>query len=238
MKFKLLLHKLNSERAASSIVEYSVVLPICLFIFGLLFMAGYMLNQQANLDAATNRGVLVAQKIYCDPNVDTVLNLGTDNGSKQVGFRKKEAGFADGADFISDPYRYLGSDYKYDSIASLVKTKVLNCIEVGQILGVSDRVSQVEVEMPDEFSGFIMQKISIKVTQQFNNPFLPTLISRNTPTLFKMESCASASVMNSTEFVRNTNLVNDIVERNAGSDINGKISEMIEKASSFLSDII
>ena len=235
MRFKILLHKFKSERAASSIGEYSVVLPICLFIFGLLFMAGYMLNQQANLDAATNRGVLVAQKIYCDPNVDAVMNLGTDKGAMQVGFRTKPDGFSSGANFKSDPYRYLGSNYKYDTISSLVKTKVLNCIEASQLLGVSERVSKIEVDMPDDFSGFIVQKLAVKVTQQFHNPFLPTIVNRNVPTLFTMESCASASVMNSSEFVRNTNLVNDLIEKTTGSDVGSKIADMIGKASDFFS---
>ena len=187
-----------------------------------------MLNQQANLDAATNRGVLVAQKIYCDPNVDTVMNLGTDKGTTQVGFRTKPDGFSSGANFKSDPYRYLGSNYKYDTISSLV-------IETSQLLGVSERVSKIEVDMPDEFSGFIIQKLSVKVTQQFHNPFLPTIVNRNVPTLFTMESCASASVMNSSEFVRNTNLVNDLIEKTTGSDVGSKISDMIGKATAFFS---
>ena len=163
MRIKFFLDKLKSEKAASSIVEYSIVLPICLVIFAMLFMIGYMLNQQANLDAATNRGVLVAQKVYSDPNVDSVMDLAVNPKPMQVGFTKKPGGFSFNANYKCDPYRYLGSGYRYDTIAALVKLKVMNCIQVNQIVGVGDRVSTVNVEMPNEFSGFIMKKMSLEL---------------------------------------------------------------------------
>ena len=226
---------LKEEKAAAAIVEYSIILPICLFLFGFLFLSGYYLNQRAVLDSAVNRGVVLAQKIYCDPNADAILDMGLSDNYYRSGYRLISGGFSADTNFKSDPYRYLGSNYKYNEIATIIERKVRGSVKTSQLITLESRVSDLNVDLPKSFSGFISYKVTVSASQNFYNPFLPRLVKKNAKPLLTLESSATAAVMNSSEFVRNVNMVDDVIEKFTGSNIGSKLHDMVSKISTFIS---
>ena len=226
------LQKFKEERGAAKIVEYSLILPVCLFIFAMLILAGYYLNQKAVLDAAVNRGAVVAQKIYCDANVNTVMDLGVTDGSKQVGTKVKSGGFTSGA-FKSDPYRYLKFWKRYNEIYSAVEKKIINSVKATQIADTTSRLSTLKVDVPHKFKGFIIYKMTVSVSQEFYNPFVPRLL-RGEKGWYGIKASSTVSIMNTVEFIRTTDLVDDIIERYTGSEVGTKVRDMMNKLNTFM----
>lgn len=227
-------NKWNRQDGAATILEYTIILPICLFVIVFIYMIGYFLNQQANLDAAVTRGVTVAIKVYNDPNAEQVMDMGTDAGSTQVGYKKKTSDFAN---LERDPYRYLNNGYKYDEMKSLIEAKIRNCIKTNQLPIIDSRVDEVEINFPEKnkVSGIINKKLTVNVTQKFQMPFLPTFMGKNGKgPVMELNSTATVTVVNPTEFVRNVDFADDTIKRFTGVDITKKMTSLFEKVTSFL----
>lgn len=223
---------ISEERAAASIVEYTIVLPICLFVLVFIFMVGYYLNQQAVLEAAVDRGVLAAQKIYNDPNADKLLDMGDKKKSTLIGFKRKANVYTDGT-FEYDPYRYLNNNYKSDQIKSVVLARVNNAILDTQLVNINERVQNLKIECSD-VSGIINKELTVTAKQEFIMPLLPTLFDKlNNGNIFTIQASSKVVIMNPTEFIRNTDFVVDTIERYVGTDITEKMSEIFGKITSF-----
>lgn len=225
----------NGQEGASTFIEYSIILPLCLFVLVFIFMIGYFLNQQANLDASVNRGIMVATKIYNDPNAEKVMDMGTDSGSTLVGYKRKTSDFSG---FESDPYRYLNNKYKYDTMKNMIESKIRNCIEMNQLAAIDSRLGNVEINFPENnrVSGVINKSLTVNVTQEFYMPFLPTFLGKNGKgPVVKLESTATVTISNPTEFVRNVDFAVDVVERFTGVEITDKMTELFGKVTNFLS---
>lgn len=221
----------NTQDGAATVVEYSIILPICLFVIVFIFMIGYFLNQQANLDAAVRRGVTVAIKIYNDPNAEKIMEMGTEQGSNLVGYKRKIDKFED---LESDPYRYWNNNYKQDTMKTLIEKKIKNCIQKNQMEIIDSRVDGIEIIFPEEMSGIINKRLTVNVTQDFQMPFLPTFLGKNGKgPVMKLTSTATVTVTNPTEFVRNIDFAADVIERFTDVDITEKITAMFDKVTSF-----
>ena len=224
----------REEAGAATVVEYSIVLPLCLFVIVCIFMMGYFLNQQANLDAAVNRGVTIAVKLYNDPNAEKIMDMGTSRGSSLVGYKRKNVDFSN---LERDPYRYLNNGYKYDEMKSMIEAKIRNCIEMNQLPIIDSRVDEIEINFPEKrgVSGIINKNLTVNVTQDFQLPFLPAFLGKNGKgPVITLESTATITVINPTEFVRNVDFAADTVERFLGVDITEKMTTLFDKVTSFL----
>ena len=226
---------IREERAAAPIVEYSIVLPICLFILGLLFASGFYLNQKAVLDSAVNRGVVLAQKIYCDNNADRLMNMGIDGNNYQVGVTIDSNALKDPKNLKSEPYRYLKFGSRYDDIYSVIEKKITNSVNTSQLINADIRLSDLSINMPKKFNAFMIYKMTVTVTQDFYNPFVPVLVRESTDSLFSMKSSATAAVMSTTEYVRNVDMLNDVLGRFTGSTCDGWVSKMMGRLNTFMS---
>lgn len=229
---KWLLH-LKNERASATIVEYTIVLPICLFVIGFIFVVAYFMNQRALLDAAVERGVLDAQKIFSDPN-SKIFMVFSDGSTADVGY----APVSDPkySNMESDPYRFLFNGYNYDTIRDKVSKKVLNTINRNKISDYGTWFSEPIVEC-SPVTGFISKSITVTVRQNFYMPFIP-LIMRNGE-MFDVEMISSASmpIMCSPEFIRNTDFIMDTIERATGGiNIKEKILGFFDKITSFFNN--
>lgn len=224
---------IKEEKGAASIVEYAIVLPICLFMLVFIFFIGYYLNQCALLDAAVNRGVLIAQKIYTDPNSEEVMMYGDGMDDTFVGFKKRDSVFESG-DLESDPYRFFDQDYKEDTIKTKIENKVKSIIANGQLLMLEGRVNDIKVNVSD-ISGVISRKISVSASQKMYIPVISILLSDDSyEKYFTIQATASANISNTTEFVRNSDFVYDTFIRFGGGDIVNKIKNIFDKITSFI----
>ncbi|MDD5923180.1 MAG: hypothetical protein PUC88_00115 [Clostridia bacterium] len=233
-KSSLIARFVNDERASASIVEYSIILPICLFLLALLFLAGMYLNQKAVLDASVNRGVVLAQKIYCDNNADRLMNLGLTDGSTQVGVSVDSSKFLNADNLDSEPYRYLKFGSRFDEVYSVIEKKISNSIKASQLIQNDVRLSDLQVDIPEEFKGFVMYKMTVSVKQEFHNPFVPKLLGKSTNPWLKMSSSATATVMSTTEYMRNVDMLNDILGRYTGNSCDKWVKNMLSRLTGFM----
>lgn len=226
--------KLTSEdQGAATIVEYSIVLPICLFIILFLFMTGFFLHQAAVLDAAAERGIIIAQKIYSDPNAEKVINFSETTNGKTVGYRKKSATI-NSSNFTSDPYRYWDNNYNSNSIKSNIEKKVKAVVESSQLL-VSDQYLSKPRVTYNGVSGIFFKTASVEITQSFS--LFPSLMN-----LFDLEPTitlrgyASMKIDSQTEFIRNVDFVCDILDRFKVGEYIKQIQVVFSKISDFFTN--
>ncbi len=200
----------TEEQGAGTIVEYSIVLPICLFLILILFIVGFFLHQASVLDAAAERGILIAQKIYTDPNSEQVIDYRATTKGTVVGYRRKGDKIKTN-NFESDPYRYWNNGYNSDSIKNNVENKVSNVVESSQLF-VSEKFLGRPKVTYNGVSGLLFKSASVEVTQTFS--MLPSLMN-----VFGLEpkltlrGYASMRIDSQTEFIRNVDFVCDLLDR-------------------------
>ena len=224
---------MREDRGAATIVEYSIVLPICLFIILFIFMSGFFLHQAAVLDAAAERGIIIAQKIYSDPNAEKIINFTATTKGTTVGYRQKNSTI-NTSNFSSDPYRYWSNQYKSDSIKTNIEKKVKAVIDSSQLL-ISKRFMGKPKVTYNGVSGIFFKHASVEVTQKFSLfPGLANLFDLN-PTV-TLRGYASMKIDSQTEFVRNVDFVCDMLDRFKVGEYIKQIQVVFSKISDFFTE--
>lgn len=229
MKTKL--DKILEEKGSASIVEYSIVLPICLIVLLFIFTVGYMLNQRAVLDAAATRAILIAQKVYADPKYSEIILLDGSSEEKDiVGYKDRDTL---NKKIESDPYRYFFNNYKSDMISNLIEKKVLDIVKKNQLVQLDPRVSEVTVTVPS-IEGILWKKASVVVKQDY---YVPILLGHlKIYSGIQMVSKASVAIVSPAELLRNVDFVVDIVEDVSGNDVTQTLVDFFGKISSFFKE--
>ena len=217
------------EAGAATIIEYVIVLPIVLLIVLFMFTVGFFLNQQALLDSAAERGLFLAQKLYTDPNAESILDAEYGQAFKSAGYQIKQA--SGGYSYNYDPYRYWG-DYKVEEIGSAVRQYVEGVVKKGQSgyigLFLGDPVADYTPE-----SGLLTKNVTITVRQRFR--IFPTLANM---LWGKQEAAllgsATMTVNAQTEFVRNVDFAADLLGRFKVVDtVIDRIAAVLDKVTAF-----
>lgn len=217
------------ERGAATVIEAAIVLPICLLIVLFVFCFGFFLNQMALLESAAERGILLVQKLYTDPNADALLDLEYGQSNASAGYRARDS-LAD-IEYDYDPYRYWGK-YETEGIGELVEEHVEEIIRNAQLVYLDPLLGQPKVRY-ENAGGLISKSVSITVEQDFKVfPVVRKLLVPNMDTGLKAE--AHMNIVSQTEFVRNTDFICDLVERAAAGT---KVEELINKVQSIFDKI-
>lgn len=217
------------ERGAATMIEAAIVLPICLLIVLFVFCFGFFLNQMALLESAAERGILLVQKLYNDPNADALLDLSYGQSSAAAGYRSKDS--LDNIEYDYDPYRYWGK-YETEGIAELVEGHVEEIIRNAQLVYLEPMLGVPEVHY-ENAGGLISKSVSITVEQDFKLfPVVRRLLVPNMDTSLRSE--AHMNIVSQTEFVRNTDFICDMVERLAAGT---GVEALIEKIQSVFDKI-
>ena len=223
----------RDDQGAATIVEYAIVLPICLFIILFIFMVGFFLHQASVLEAAAERGILIAQKIYTDPNADNVIDFESTTSGKTVGYRQKGTTI-NTSNFSSDPYRYWNNGYSSSSIKAAVESKVKNVITSSQLLISSRYLSKPKVTY-NGVSGLLFKKASVEVTQTFSLfPGLTKMFGLE-PTI-TLRGYASMRIDSQTEFIRNVDFICDMLDRFKVGQYIKQIQVVFSKISDFFTN--
>ena len=198
---------LRKEQGAATIIEYAIVLPVCLFIILFVFTIGFFLNQQALLDSAAERGILLVQKMYTDPNATDVLDMKSGPGFYEAGYQKR-AGNQNKYNY--DPYRFWGRNYKNEEITNLVKSRVENIVKESQSEYIALFLTEPKAEYHNN-GGLISKNVEVTVSQELKVfSGLSQFWGHDKLTL---EGNASMHVISQTEFVRNVDFISDVLER-------------------------
>lgn len=225
----------RDERAAASILEYSIVFPFCLFVLVFLFSVGYFLNQRAVLDAAATRAVLVAQKVYTDMNYTDLVEFGNGDKDKDyVGYKQRNK--TNLRDLKTEPYRYIEDAFNGEITAEVekqMKERAEKIVTFHQLVQLDERVTEVVVTA--KVSGNIFKKAEVEIQQKFKMPVAKIFqMAGGDGTLFTMKSRAQLMIMNPSELVRNINFALDTVERlTKGTDITREFTLFFGKITNF-----
>lgn len=227
------MRRLFREDGVSNIIEYSIVLPLCLIGVCFIFMVGYYLHQSAVLDAAAYRAAMVVQRIYNDPNAIQLIDFGTEEETF-VGYRTKQE--LKGLKLERDPYRYFNTNYRAGEIEAAVLGKMEAVISFATLSPVKS--IYVEEARPEYggMTGIISKEATVSVTQDFKLPGIFRLVGL--PESAELSATVTAPVISQTEFVRNAMFAQDLVEElSEKSETVGKITETVQsifaKISSF-----
>lgn len=198
---------IRREDGVSNIIEYSIVLPLCLVAVCFLLVVGYYLHQSALLESAVYRSAMVVQRIYSDPNALTLIDFGTEE--EFVGYKTKTE-LKDAGKLERDPYRFFSANYRDSEITTAVAGteetlgKIRTIVEQGTLSPVK-AIYVGEAEPGYEKSGCV-----VKVTQSFKLPGIFKLVGLPEETEISVQ--ARASKTSQTEFVRNSMMVEDLIE--------------------------
>lgn len=230
---------LKEQRGVASIVEYSIVLPLCLVAVMFLFLVAYFLNERAVLDAAAHRSVLVAEKLYFDPKFKVITDLDYVNMSEDyVGYKKKYTSFKDPAldgQIEAEQYRFFMGGSSFQKYAEqCVKQKALSCVANNQLFPLGDRVSDLQVETVEITTG-PFKKVSITITEEYHMPNLVKLIGLDTD--YKMQVSATTGLSAEPELIRNIDLVLEVMEDYNLDDYLEKFKSVLEKVSNFVTSL-
>ncbi len=220
---------LRQERGDANIIEYAIVLPVCLLVFFFLFMIGYMLNQYALLDSAAERGILIAQKAFADPNADKMLDFSGMTAASTAGFQVAEK--PNYAKFVHDPYRFLNKNYKHDDIEKTIEETVSEIIRRNQLLG--DRFLGETTVTYETGSGFLDKNVTVTVEQEFRPLRVIASVVPAAEGLVKLRSQAILKISSQTEFIRNTDFVCDLAVRFGLAQYVQKITGFFDKITDF-----
>jgi hypothetical protein len=220
----------NRVRGSASILEYTLVLPLCLVAVGVIFFMGCFLCHYAILDAAADRTVLVIQSAYENGNYLAIADLGLlgTDGLDYVGVKERRSlsGLKD-----CELYRFLGSGDGYDIARELAVEKARGILEQAGLLNVVDvMVGQPNVRIWVERSG-LSRRAHVEITRSIGIPnILGFSFWENIVTI---KASAVATLLSPAEMVRNTDYILHLAERYTGIDISSKLSGVVSKAMNF-----
>lgn len=220
-------------KGAAAIVEYTIILPLCLVVVMTLLFLGYFMNEGAVLEAAAHRSVLLAEKLYFDGKFKTVTELDYESYEEDyVGYKKQGTPMKD---MDIKPYRFLFGKGDYETYTKeRVKEKALSCVRNNQLFPMGDGFHGLEVETVDISGGFI-KKATVVIKEEFHLPKFVTLIG------LEQDHCMYASAMTSLssqpEFMRNIDLAFEIVEDVKLDGYLDRLKTVLDKIKNFVGSL-
>lgn len=226
---------INEQTGAASIVEYSIVLPLCLVVVMFLFLLAYFLNERAVLDAAAHRSVLVAEKLYFDPKFKQLADLDYAAMEKDYVGYKKQFESLENQEIRTEPYRFfLGNSEFKEYAEKCVEQKAISCVRNNQLFPLGDRVQNLKVEK-SEISYGLVKKVVVTITEEYHMPRLVTLIGLEQE--YKMQVSATTSLSAEPELIRNIDLAMEVAEDTGVDKYLEKAKKVFSKIGNFVKSL-
>lgn len=219
---------IKDESASATILEFTIVLPLCLIMIAMLFFLGFILSRQAVLDAAADRAGYIIRCAYADPNYLLIADLGVEEiDTDYLGIRSRKSlyGYCKG-----QPYRFLFDAFDRNQIEAAVVKKVRQIVETDPFFYGGTHLSDVQTDVVQD--RFFTNGITVTVRQNLMLPFV-TGVTWKAP-LFRMEATSEVLLSCPPEMIRNVDFVLDLTERYSGVDIKKKLSDILSKAATFV----
>lgn len=199
----------KKEKGAVTIVEATFVFPIMIFVLFFLLFYGNAWYVKSNVENVVSKYSLEAAAEISDPLLKSIKENGKVSESK----------------VRTRPYRYLTSSYA-NSVINTYKSKIKDEIN---ITGFLKGMKPNSVKCKGEYKNFVLyQTVRFEVNYEIGVPI--RIIFINDPIIMSFSSADEAPISDSSEFVLNTNMVLDYVEK---TGLDKKINELLEKVKGF-----
>ena len=196
--------QLKKEKGAATIVEASIIMPIVFIIVCFLFIMGYYQLELATLQSRADRVADVASRIMIQSGYPKYGEIET-NKIDFEGVNSFDAGLIKEIYHDLNPYRYWGiGERKFDGVAS---TKLKRVMDAKAYFDINSSITNVEIKSKSNILSNKVEVIfnsKVKLPRFFNFLGLPTEINKQFSTV--------AFVSDSSEFLRNTDIVFDLGE--------------------------
>ncbi len=198
----------HEEKGAIMTVESTFVFPIMFFVLFFLIYFGNAYYVKSTVDNVVSRYAILAAAECADAQLSSVIEKGsvsTDLNSNK------------------NPYRYLGSGYG-ESVAQDYEGKIKRKInDTGFFSG----MQPVNVDCDVKYNGGILYQ-SVKASVNYSIRFPVRFIFDDNAVFLNLSAVEEVPVVDGGEFVLNTNMVIDYVER---TNLPDKIKEIKENLS-------
>lgn len=213
-------HIKNNDKGAVVIVEAAFVFPIMFIVLIFLIYMGNLYFQKAEIVAIVEEQAIRGAAYCGDPMAQTIK----ENGNKVPSLKELKTA----------PYRYLPlfgdmSDVE-KTISKDVKEKINRCTGTF-FTNMSPKIAN-KSEIAKYNNHVIYSTFSVSVECKIKFPI--SYLGENTPELVRICAYSEVPVDDTTEFIRNTDMVVDYFY---GTNIGKKVSDVFGKVNEFLTNI-
>ncbi len=207
--------KLIKEDCGALAVEATIVFPVCLLIIILLLYLGNVYYQKARVEACVTEAVLDGAAYSVDPLLEFI----------EAG--KIEQTALGAVDY--KPYRYIGGMFGgMKDIEERVRSVILG--RVGNLdTGLFSNMKPGRFKLTVSYNGgFLASSVSADLEYRIELPI--RLLGEKERVSMKFQTHTEVPVSDSPEFVRNVNLVEDLLEV---TGVKAKITEKVKELKGF-----
>lgn len=220
--------KKMKEESAGAMVENVIVLPLVFVIIIFMIVSAFLIHDRTTIESAARRGVTYASHCIADPNYATLVGQsGELDFSKSV----ESINFSSVGKNIK-AYRYLTGGASVQGVVEAEVKKIVNKSRINWL-----PQDSITVTCKQE-NKIIYQDVTVRVTASYHIPKWFEWFGLESE--YKIETEAKIAAVDPDEFIRNADLVVDLitqVDKITGEHI-GKALDSISSMASKLLDWI
>ena len=190
--------KMNQE-TGGAMVENVVVLPLVFVVIIFMIMSAFLIHDRTTLETAARRGATYAAHCIADPNYATLVG---HSGELDMSAAPNESAFASIGKNVK-AYRYIG---RGPNVSSDVEKEVKKIIQNTRINWVAQDNITVECRQENKI---IYQDVTVTVRAQYHVPKWFELFGLESD--YTIEAEAKITAVDPDEFIRNVDLVVDLI---------------------------
>lgn len=219
---KAMTKNLKEDRGAV-IVEATIVFPVCFIVILMLLYLGNVYYQKARIEAIVVEAALDGAAYCADPLLRAIEN--SENHAVPA------LGSVD-----YEPYRYLGGlfggmDKIEDSVSALISSRI-GSLSTGLFSGMKPTGYNTGGLQVNYKSSFIASSISVDLEYRIELPI--RLLGDEENLSMKFQTHTEVPVEDQAEFIRNVNMVEDILEV---TGVKAKITDKIKELKAFFDEL-
>jgi len=213
------------DESAGVMVENVIVLPLVFVIIIFMIVSAFLVHDRVTIETAARRGATYASHCISDPNYATLVGQsGELDFSKSV----ENMSFSSVGKNIK-AYRYLTGGA---SVQGVVESEVKKIVNKTRINWVSQ--DSITVTCSQE-NRIIYQDVSVKVTSTYHLPGWIEWFGLESE--YKIETEAKLAAVDPDEFIRNADLVVDLITQ-VDDATGGHIGKALDSISSMASKLL
>ena len=222
-------NKIKTENA-NTLVENVIILPLIFIIIFAMLLTMFIIHDRSTLEAAAKRGAIYAAHCVADPNYANILSQ-SGNTPGDLDIRQAVTSYTfTGIGKNIQPYRYLKP--KISGLSSKVQSEVVAIVKETRIPWRELTVDKVTFKQSNKV---FYQDVTVSIAAQYPLPKFFSIIGLDTN--YNYEVKAKMTVNDPDEFIRNVDLVVDmvvLVDNATGGNIQNAISKIGELGTKLL----
>ncbi len=227
---KLFWNRLREE-SAGAIIENVVILPFVIIVIYALILLSFTIHDRSTLEAAAKRGVIYASHCICDPNYARILaSVGSQSGSLDVSVSAGSNFSFTGIGNNIKPYRYLSKTTS--GLAGQVENEILNVVKNTRIPWRSIDVDDITFKQNNKI---FYQDLEVTIKASYGLPPFFEVLGLGD---YEYEVTAVMSVNDPDEFIRNADLVVDLIAESPVGEAVAAAKRKIETIASKITDFL